>query len=174
MKKWQLALVVLILFGAAKELHRWNKSRQQSRLVASAYSSGNSVALASSGVPASCVNKKYCVTVFVAPWCPACNQSQVTFKALHAFLPNGRPDVGFGVVIGDGDSAQNMSKKRDLGPIDAIIDDSGSIMKSRQIASYPTWIVNDESGRELLRKSGGVTITGDEQVKALLKQFLGI
>ncbi len=123
------------------------------------------------GVPGSCKDKKYCVTVFVAPWCPACKTSHSTFFVLAEYLLKNRSDVGFGVVIGAGSAAENNAEKEVLSKLDVQIDDTGVVFKNRRVSGYPTWVVNDYSGKEILRKAGGLRVNA-EQMPQLLAQFL--
>lgn len=125
------------------------------------------------GIPNSCTGKKYCITVFVAPWCPACKSSQESFRSIAQYLPQNRPDVGFGVVIGAGSPEENHSEKDVLAQLDVQTDDSGSILKKRNITSFPTWLINDPTGKEIFRESAGLNVN-PSQVPQLFSQFFKI
>lgn len=126
------------------------------------------------GVPANCAGKKHCITVFVAPWCPACQSAKGTFKMLNDYLPKNRSDVGFGIVVGAGSQAENNEEKTQLAPIEVLVDHSGQIFKNRRINSFPTWIVNDVNGKEIAKKAGTPVINDQGQLPLLLSQFLGL
>lgn len=126
------------------------------------------------GTPQSCAGKKLCITVYVAPWCGACRISQPTFKALNAYLPKYRSDIGFGVVVGGSSPHEHSSEQQKLSPVESLADNGGTILKNRGIKAFPTWIVNDSTGKEVVRKSGGMSLSEDAQIEMLLAQFLQI
>lgn len=132
------------------------------------------IAKSEAAKPSSCVGKKLCITVYVAPWCGACRISQPTFKALNAYLPKHRDDVGFSVVVGGASPNEHLAEQKKLNPVESVADDAGVILKSRGIKAFPTWIVHDSSGKEVVRKSGGMTLSEDAQIQMLLTQFLQI
>lgn len=125
------------------------------------------------GIPNSCLGKKFCITVFVAPWCPACKASQGSFSSISQYLPQNRPDIGFGVVIGNGSLAENNAEKEVLSNLDVQTDNTGLIFKKRNISSFPTWVVNDQTGKEIFRESAGLQVS-PAQVPQLLSDFFKI
>jgi thiol-disulfide isomerase/thioredoxin len=133
----------------------------------------STVSSVKNGMPASCDGKKYCITVFIAPWCGACRMSEPSFHALHKYLPTNRSDVGFGLIIGGASAAQNSQKQSELAPISSRKDDSGNIMSAKKIKAFPTWIATDENGKEIFRRAGGIQISGDAQISQTLSMMLG-
>lgn len=126
------------------------------------------------GVPTSCSGKKYCITVFVAPWCGACQSAKGTFKMLNEYIPKNRQDIGFGMVVGAAGAGENLYEKQQLAPIEVAVDDSGQIFRNRKIDSFPTWIVQDITGKEIAKKAGAPVINDQGQLPLLLTQFLGL
>ncbi len=105
------ALMTTIAYLGITHGREWISKGQREQTVAQALSQGGQ-ALADIGIPANCSAKKYCITVFVAPWCGVCRSAEPTFRAFSQFLPSLRPEVGFGIVIGDASAADNAKKKR--------------------------------------------------------------
>ncbi len=124
------------------------------------------------GIPMNCMGKKYCITVFVAPWCPACKASEATFRMLNDYIQKNRSEVGFGLVMGAGTPVQNKAEKDLLVPLEVTLDDSGEIFKNRRITAYPTWIVTDKTGRETFNRAGGLSVNDITQIPQLLSQYL--
>lgn len=172
MQKLIYLILAVVGFFAFNEFREKKNLKEQSKIVAASLASG-AAGLESAGIPKNCVGKKYCVTVFVAPWCPACHHSEPTFRSLHTYLPTNRPDVGFGVVIGAASKEENASKQKELSPIETYADDSNSIMKLRQIKSFPTWVTTDATGTELHRQGGGYRVTQESQLPEVLKIVMG-
>ncbi|MGZ3724166.1 MAG: TlpA family protein disulfide reductase [Pseudobdellovibrio sp.] len=168
---WRFLFLILFAAGALYEGRAYLKTQRQNRLMQNA--KAGSATGTELGVPLSCKDKKYCITVFVAPWCPVCKSSQGTFKMLADYLPQNRPDIGFGVVIGDGTPEQNKSEKEVMTPLEVQIDDNGSVLKARGVSSFPTWVVNDQNGKEIFRRAGGIQLSPG-QVPLFISQFFGI
>ncbi len=124
------------------------------------------------GIPNNCMGKKYCITVFVAPWCPACKSSEATFRMLNEYISQNRAEIGFGLVMGAGTAEQNEAEKTVLAPLEVTLDNSGEIFRNRGIKAFPTWIVNDKSGHEKFNKAGGLNVTDISQIPQLLTQQL--
>ncbi len=126
-----------------------------------------------SGIPKNCEGKKYCITVFVAPWCPYCKQTEPVFKMLNSYLLSSRPDVGFGIVVGQGTAEQNLAGSELLKPIETTLDNSGLIFKERSVVAFPNWIVYNSEGQIVINKTGSLVLI-ESQMPALVTQFLGI
>lgn len=166
---------LLIIFFVGFAAYKANDYFKERKLAANmAKVQNTALASVQYGVPANCSGKKYCITVFVAPWCPACQASKGTFKMLHEYLPKNRLDVGFGIVVGAGSRSENNYEKQQLAPIEVSVDESGQIFDNRRIKSFPTWIVNDANGKEISKKAGTPVINDQAQLPLLLEQFLGI
>lgn len=121
-----------------------------------------------------CEVKPLCITVYVAPWCGACKMSQPTFQALNAYLPRHRKDVGFRIVVGGASPNEHHAEQKLLSPIQSFADDRGELMRRFGVQAFPTWIVSDPTGKVVSRKAGGLQISGDAELEALLSQFLQI
>lgn len=164
-----ILLIVLsaTIFYKASEFTRGRKS---SAILASVQRSqmGNE----EYGIPNNCMDKKYCITVFVAPWCLACKSSEATFRMLNEYISKNRTEIGFGLVMGAGSAEQNEAEKTVLAPLEVTLDNSGEIFKNRGIKAFPTWIVNDKTGREKFNKAGGLNVTDMSQIPQLLTQQL--
>ena len=123
------------------------------------------------GWPNNCHGKKYCITVFVAPWCPICKGSQPTFKLLQQYISANRKDLGFGLVMSTGESEERRREKAAVAPIEVTLDDTQVIMRNRRIDGFPTWIVNDSNGNEVFNKSGARTVKSASEVDNLLSDI---
>ena len=77
-------------------------------------------------------------------------------------------------VVGAGASSENDEEKQILSPIETVADNSGRIMKSRKISAFPTWIINDSTGKEIFRQAGSPQLSSDDQVPLLFSQFFKI
>ncbi len=120
-----------------------------------------------------CKAKKTCITAYVAPWCGVCKASIPSFRLLNAFINEHRPDVGFNIVVGAGRNPNdNTNEASNLSPLKAVADDSGELMQASRIAAFPTWIVREQSGREIYRQAGGLQIAKAEQAELLLRELL--
>lgn len=169
---WKYLLFAVLIFFVVKDVRQWALGRKQSEVMQKALQQGGN--LAELGVPNSCKEKQYCVTVFIAPWCGVCTSTEPTFHAFHNFLPKLRPNTGFGLVIGADSAASHAQKRTELMPIESITDDSGKIMQTRRIEAFPTWIVHDQSGKEVFRRAGGFSATTEEEISQVLTQLLKI
>jgi thiol-disulfide isomerase/thioredoxin len=173
MRNWRSFFLVAVVMGVAVAGFDRIQTYKQSKMIKAAMSSGEAVKN-SLGILQNCNAKKYCITVYVAPWCPACKASQATFQALHKYLPSHRPEVGFGVIIGAGKAIENEEEQKVLSPIESFADNNGAILKSRKIDVFPTWIINDQNGKEIFRQAGGFQISDENQVVMLMQQFFKI
>lgn len=172
MNNWRGILLFFCLIGGAKFAYQKYQNFKQTKMLVQVQ--GTPQAKFQLGVPENCNSKKYCITVYVAPWCPACKATQSAFFAIQKYIPEHRKDVGFGVVVGAASKGENEAEVNELKPVEAYADNSGQIMKNRNIKSFPTWIINDQSGQEIFRQPGGFQITDEGQVALIFKQFLKI
>ncbi len=169
-------LIVAAYFGF-KEVRKYRTATQpsateQSKIVSESLKAGGAQ-LSSAGIPTNCVGKEICITVFVAPWCPACHYSEPTFHAFQKYLPKNRPDIGFGVVIGASTAEENEKKKSELAPVESYADNTNQIMKLRQINAFPTWVITNAEGKEIHRQGGGIQVTQEAQVAQALAAIMG-
>lgn len=165
--KW--LIVGAVMFSASRfAFERWDRYQRGKAMAVAMNSDDGGRGL---GIPITCKDKSKCITVYIAPWCGVCRNSEPTFWALQKYLEKNHPELGFGVVIG-ADSAENHAKKKsDLLGLAPIVDDSGEIIKFQRINSFPTWIITDEKGKEIFREAGGFAMTTDEQLSYVMKDF---
>lgn len=172
MSKWHIVSIAVLAVLTWQGYEVVQTKRQQRSVQAEI--PPTPIAKSETDTPSSCVGKKLCITVYVAPWCGACRISQPTFKALNAYLPKHRDDVGFSVVVGGASPNEHLAEQKKLNPVQSVADDAGVILKSRGIKAFPTWIVHDSNGKEIVRKSGGMSLSEDAQIQMLLTRFLQI
>lgn len=166
-------ILLLVLTGIIiYQANNFTRGRKTSAKLASVQNSqmGNE----EYGIPNNCMGKKYCITVFVAPWCPACKASEATFRMLNDYIRKNRTEIGFGLVMGAGSSEENLAEKQVLTPLEVTLDDSGEIFKNRGITAFPTWIVTDKTGREKYNKAGGLVVPDITHVPMLLSKQLNL
>ncbi|MBA2403362.1 MAG: redoxin domain-containing protein [Bdellovibrionales bacterium] len=136
--KLALILVAFVIFGVwQKNKVRWTASNQ----------------LPVSRDPAmvdSCAQKRMCAVVYLAPWCPACQQVTPT---LMTFLANAQKSKLFGlqVIIGAGRKAGENEKKANALGMGTMVDNDNKIANALGVTYYPTFIVIDNKRSVTLR-----------------------
>jgi hypothetical protein len=170
LRTYHFFILAVAVAAAAGVASSYRQGRQQDQLVSSALAAGGA-ALESAGIPASCAGKKFCITAFIAPWCGVCNQSIPAFRSINQYVSKSRSDVGFGLVIGAGESSENESKKKELSDIDSYVDQNGKVMDKRNIKAFPTWVVVNDSGKEIFRKPAGVNLPDESAVRTFLAEM---
>jgi len=97
----------------------------------------------------SCKGKALCGVIYVAPWCPACKQAAPTFKK---FLQSSwdHKEHGLEIFVGRGDPQANLEEAIAFGR-GAAADQSGEKFQSLGIKQYPSFFVQDESGKTIKR-----------------------
>lgn len=129
--KIAIVLLVFVVYGV------WQKNKVH--LMAS-----NQFPVTSGPNVDACAQKKMCAIVYLAPWCPACEQ--VT-PMLMTFLKNAQnnPEYGLQVVIGAGRAiGDNENKAKALG-LGTIVDNDNLIARALGVTYYPTFIVVDST-----------------------------
>jgi thiol-disulfide isomerase/thioredoxin len=98
----------------------------------------------------SCVGKKQCAWVYMAPWCPACKQ--YSFFLSHAVkVAATKPDFGLQIVVGgERRTGDNQAMASELGS-QTLIDHDNSIARDQGISYFPTFLVLDEKGRTIMK-----------------------
>ncbi|MFZ4714593.1 MAG: TlpA family protein disulfide reductase [Bacteriovoracaceae bacterium] len=102
-----------------------------------------------------CLEKKQCAVIYVAPWCPSCDQMA---PQIQGFLNNSlnHPEIGVKVIIGQGRSTdENEQKAQDYRSQckdksiykDIFIDSDSSLKNSLGVNYYPTFMVVNTEGR---------------------------
>lgn len=168
MTKMNYIIIGLVLFGAINVGHRWVSRNQRQKAMAKVLATGSLEAQSEMGIPRNCKDKKQCITVFIAPWCGVCTASEPTFKAMNEYLQKNHPEIGFGIVAGDGPPDELMQKTVDLSPIEVLVDNTGNMMSSRGIRAFPTWVVNGKSGEELFKEAAGFHGTSEQELQQLV------
>jgi thiol-disulfide isomerase/thioredoxin len=103
-----------------------------------------------------CTGKKLCAVIYIAPWCPACEQMSPILKT---FLQNSKSvtDYGFQIIVGDERSAgDNKQKAQSLGD-GVIIDGDRSLARTLKITYYPTFYVVDPKGKVQMKDQDAMT-----------------
>ncbi len=135
MNKSQLFVAGIILFalGTAYKNHQvaQKKEAEYQRAVASKVDN--------------CQNKKLCVVVYMAPWCPACKQ---VMPAVSTLLEKSKLSKEFGtkVYVGKGASQEEneaMAKKLGAG---AEVDSNLEMHKKLNVGYYPAFFILDAEG----------------------------
>lgn len=96
-----------------------------------------------------CAGKKFCATVYVAPWCPACKAEMPRFRG---YLDGARKqkDYGLKIVVGRGRSpGDNEAMAKQLGA-GAVVDDSGQIFAQLKVAKFPSFYILDRENSVVL------------------------
>ncbi|MBY0515399.1 MAG: hypothetical protein K2P81_00720 [Bacteriovoracaceae bacterium] len=92
----------------------------------------------------SCLGKKMCTVVYLAPWCPACNRLVPDLRMLGSLSFN-QPDSGVLIIVGQGKTSdENEDKKIELGEA-AITDNDGQLAKDLGIQHFPTFLVINQA-----------------------------
>ncbi|MCZ8319595.1 MAG: TlpA family protein disulfide reductase [Lysobacteraceae bacterium] len=92
-----------------------------------------------------------CLTVYLAPWCPACRRAEPMVAELRQVLAReGRPVM---VVIGMDEPAALEAHAREFGyPV--LLDVDGLLKRDAGIRGVPYFIVTDRRGQVVSRQAG--------------------
>lgn len=126
-------ILVLAIIGA---VYFWQKNKSDT-LRASSYEA----AAAKQADP--CEGKKFCATIYVAPWCPAC---KAELPRIRGFLEKARQqkDYGLTVVVGNGQKPgdnEEMAKQIGAG---ATVDNSLEIFRQLKVTKFPSFYILDK------------------------------
>ncbi len=93
-----------------------------------------------------CLGKKMCALVYVAPWCPACNGIAPDLRMVGNLSAN-NPDFGVLIIVGGGQApGENEAKVLELGAA-AVTDNQNSYARALRIRKYPTFLVVSSSNK---------------------------
>jgi hypothetical protein len=93
-----------------------------------------------------CLGKKMCAMVYVAPWCPACNGIESDLRMVGN-LSASNPDFGVLIIVGGGQTAgENEAKVVELGSA-AVTDNQNTYARVLRIRKYPTFLVVNSSNK---------------------------
>lgn len=139
MNKWLLVLIGISFFFA------WGKFKH--RLLSPNKLPEN---YSSNGRPLSCMGKKQCAIIYIAPWCGACNQMAPHFKT---FLNKAKGNVDFSVkvIVGQGSKEDNEDKALSYDNEEVYLDPQSVVKDSLGISYFPTILVVDSQGAIQLR-----------------------
>lgn len=96
-----------------------------------------------------CAGKKFCATIYVAPWCPACKAELPRFRR---YLDNARTqkDYGLKIVVGRGQNpGDNEAMARQLGA-GAVVDNNHQIFRQLQVTKFPSFYILDSENSVIL------------------------
>ncbi|WP_299871320.1 redoxin family protein [uncultured Cocleimonas sp.] len=100
-----------------------------------------------------CMGEK-CLTVYVAPWCPACKSLRPTIIDMAKTLKDEGVDVK--VIIGK-DTQQATEKYAASYPFPVLLDPSGEFFEKAQQRGVPFFMVSDREGKVVNNMAGGTT-----------------
>jgi hypothetical protein len=87
-----------------------------------------------------CLGKKMCAVVYVAPWCPACHGIEGDLRMVGN-LSASNQDFGVLIIVGAGQSPkENEDKARELG-VAAVTDNERTFSQGLRIRKYPSFFV---------------------------------
>lgn len=121
-----------------------------------------------------CLITKYCLTAYVTPWCPACEQTKPTLKRLQSVFNDG--SVGVQVIMGQDQLAKLEAACSDYGS-GCGLDSDGVISKNLGVGSFPTYFLWDTSTRQRVARPRAFSAPDnltDLEFKNLARARLGI
>ncbi|MCA9563503.1 MAG: hypothetical protein KC561_08435 [Myxococcales bacterium] len=102
-----------------------------------------------------CLGTERCVTVYVAPWCPACRRSRPTVRQVQEVCEND-PTTGFRVVVGQ-DRPGPVEQMATAYGSGTFVDPSGQYYRQLGGDGVPFWFVSDAQGQILTAFAGTYT-----------------
>jgi thiol-disulfide isomerase/thioredoxin len=111
-----------------------------------------------------CGGKEFCVSVYMAPWCPHCKTALPQVQKMLALTQTGGK-TGVRVVIGMGEPDKNEAMAKSIAKEGVVIDHDTSIAKKLNIRGVPSFIVLD--------KEGTVIVDGPEAHEWIAEKFGG-
>ncbi len=100
-----------------------------------------------------CAVKK-CLTVYVAPWCPACKALKPTIISLKNQLEIEGMEVK--VIVGQ-DSQKTTEKYASDYPFPTLLDADGKFFKKTKQSGVPFFLVSNSKGKVINSLTGGTT-----------------
>jgi len=133
MKRWilTLALFVVVAIGA----YQWRFGNLGLRNPASL--SGNT-----------CEGRDFCVSVYMAPWCPHCKTAMPMVQSLLAKTQHGGK-TGVRVVIGMAEPAQSEAMGNSIAK-NVVFDHDSRIAKELNVQGVPSFKVLDKEGTVII------------------------
>jgi protein-disulfide isomerase len=99
-----------------------------------------------------CVGKKFCVIVYLAPWCPHCKASLSQAQTLLGKSLVG--DTGVRVVVGLGRGSDSSAMAARIAR-NITLDDDESIAHKLGVRGVPAYVVLDSEGTKLIEGAEG-------------------
>ncbi|MGH1541037.1 MAG: peroxiredoxin family protein [Arenicella sp.] len=93
-----------------------------------------------------------CLTVYVAPWCPACRSLHPTIVSLIEELRD--EGITAQLIVGK-DAVEKVKKYAKTYPFPVLLDADGSYFQLAKLKAVPTFIVTDTSGDIINKVNGG-------------------
>ncbi len=107
-----------------------------------------------------CLNRPYCVVIYLAPWCPHCRNAVKYVNDLRSFWASTeRP--GLKVVVG-ADKKENLESMAQTIGGNVYLDLEGKFKDLMKVDFYPTWYVISKEGMILKRKKAAIGWVNDE------------
>lgn len=131
MNRW-ITLILLVALGL---VYGWRSGHFQ-RLQSPTTLSGNT-----------CEGKEFCVSVYMAPWCPHCKTAVPQVQKMLSKTILGK--TGVRVVIGMGQPAQNAAMANSIAK-DVVVDNDTKIARQLNVKSVPAYMVLDKDGTVIL------------------------
>lgn len=98
-----------------------------------------------------CLGEK-CLTIYVAPWCPACKSLRPTIIELAKTLSDEGIEVN--VIVGQ-DSQKETEKYAASYPFPVLLDPQGEFFKKAKQRGVPFFMVSDRKGKVVSKMAGG-------------------
>lgn len=95
-----------------------------------------------------CEGRDFCVSVYMAPWCPHCKTALPKVQQLLSKTQMGGK-TGVRVVIGMGEPAQNEAMANAIAK-NVVLDHDTKIAKQLNVRGVPSFIVLDKEGTVIL------------------------
>jgi len=113
--------------------------------------------------PNECHDKDLCVTVFLAPWCPACKTAYGTLNELDALLRD-QPRIGMQVVVGwdDPEALQSLARRHQG---EVFLDIDSTFRRSVGVRGVPSFLVYDRNFKIRERFSSGAPRGGTHETR---------
>ncbi len=100
-----------------------------------------------------CGSKK-CITIYVAPWCPACQKLKPTIISLKNQLEKEGMEVK--VIVGK-DSQKETEKYASDYPFPTLLDADGKFFRKTKQSGVPFFLVSNNKGKIINDLTGGTT-----------------
>lgn len=111
-----------------------------------------------------CAGKDFCVTVYLAPWCPHCQSAVPKVQKMLALTKIGGKN-GVRVAVGMGEPSQNEAMARAIAGGGVTVDQDSSLARKWNVSGVPSY--------QVLDKEGAVVLEGREAYQWVHEKFGG-